>query len=62
MVMTSSYRQALVAGMECQKAKRDELAAALRLTYALHERSELLSAHAEACRHVSIFEAELAKA
>lgn len=59
---TQARLQILAAGLDCHREKRDALAAALRSTYALHERSELLLSHAEACRCVTAFEAELAKA
>ena len=62
MDITAARIEILNAGLECHQIKRDQLAAALRSTYSLHERSELLIAHAEACRCVAAFEAELAKA
>ena len=62
MAITVAQVELLTAALECHQAKRDQLAAALRSTYSLHERSELLIAHAEACRCVAAFEAELAKA
>jgi len=62
MAITAARVELLNAALECHQANRDQLAAALRSTYSLHERSELLIAHAEACRCVAAFEAELAKA
>lgn len=61
MAITAARRELLIAGLECFIAKRDALAAALRSTYCLHERSELLGQHAEACRCINAFEADLAK-
>jgi hypothetical protein len=61
MTTTAAHIEVLTAGLECHRASRDELAAALRSTYAMHERSELLIKHAEMCRCVTAFEAELAR-
>jgi hypothetical protein len=60
--ITTARRKLLIAGLECHQAKRDQLAAALRSTSVMHERSELLVMHADACRCVAAFEADLAKA
>ncbi len=60
--MTAARIEITTAALECHVAKRDALATALRSTHCLHERSQLLLQHAEACRCVGIFEAELAKA
>jgi hypothetical protein len=62
MAITTARRKLLIAGLECHQAKRDQLAAALRSTSVMHERSELLVMHADACRCVAAFEADLAKA
>jgi hypothetical protein len=62
MAITAARRELLIAGLECHQAKRDQLAAALRSTSVMHERSELLVMHADACRCVAAFEADLAKA
>ena len=62
MAITAARRELLIAGLECHQIKRDQLAAALRSTAAMHERSELLVMHADACRCVAAFEADLAKA
>ena len=62
MAITAARHQLLIAGLECHQAKRDQLAAALRSTYAMHERSELIAMHADACRCIAAFEADLAKA
>ena len=62
MAITAARFEILTAGLECHIAKRDALAAAMRSTYSLHERSALLVQHAEACRCVAAFEADLARA
>ena len=62
MTITAARLELLTAALECHQIKRDQLAAALRSTYSLHERSELIAMHADACRCISAFEADLAKA
>lgn len=61
MAVTAAHLERLTAGLECHQIKRDQLAAALRSTYQLHERSQLLIQHADACRCITAFEEELAR-
>jgi hypothetical protein len=62
MTITAARLNLLQDGLECHQIKRDALAAALRSTYAMQERANLLLQHADTCRCITAFELELAKA
>jgi len=61
MAITAARRELLIAGLECHEIKRDQLAAELRATRPAFARANLMAQHAEACRCVAAFQAELAK-
>ena len=58
---TAARIELIKAGIFCHQKKRDMLATALRQTRCLADRAQLIAQHAEACRCVTAFQAELAK-